>query len=334
MTSLPTKKCWKKSLLLLFLLLAFPLFFFGGPDYFSPRLLRELWNLGHFFFFAIFAALLDSYWCAKQRSVFFRIITVFTGLFLVGLSTELIQMGVPGRSFAWIDLFRDVTGGLAFLFWRISTSVSSVQSVLYKTAAMALLLANIIPLGGMALDEYRARKDFPLLAGFENKSELTRWKGDAELSQSSFVSVQGGYSGKIRLTTDQYSGISLHHFPGNWSNMKGLVFSIFNPGSQIELYYRIHDNLHRGDMQMYNNRFNGRTTLDPGWNEISIVMTDIASSLQGRTMNLTQIEGFGIFVISLNERRVLYIDNLRLFSKLYPVKKEKQLLDKMTGSLR
>ncbi len=30
-------------------------------------------------------------------------------------------------------------------------------------------------------------------------------------------------------------------------------------------------------------------------------------------MDLTQIEGFGVFVIRQNERRVLYIDNVRLF---------------------
>ncbi len=95
--------------------------------------------------------------------------------------------------------------------------------------------------------------------------------------------------------------------------MEGLAFSIFNPGSQIVLHYRVHDNLHIGDMQLYSNRFNGKSVLTTGWNEVIIPIADILSGPQERSMDLTKISSFGIFVISQDERRVLYIDNVLVF---------------------
>jgi len=257
--------------------------------------------------------LLDNHWCEKQRSILFRFSACCLVLFFVGLSIELIQIAVPGRSFTWIDLFRDVSGGLAFLSWKISSSVSSTQTTFYRTAAFFILLVNCIPLGRMGLDEYRARRDFPLLSGFENSSELSRWNGGAELSQSDSVSLQGKYSGMMRLTTEKYSGISLRHFQGDWSGRNGLTFSIFNPGAEITLHYRVHDSAHRGDMQAYSNRFNGKAVLSGGWTTITIPMADILTGPRNRPMDLTHIEGFGVFVIRQNERRVLYIDDVRLF---------------------
>ena len=51
----------------------------------------------------------------------------------------------------------------------------------------------------------------------------------------------------------------------------------------------------------------------PGWNDIVIPMTDILYGPQGRRMDLTQIRGFGVFVTRQTDRRVLYLDNVRLF---------------------
>ena len=132
----------------------------------------------------------------------------------------------------------------------------------------------------MALDEYRAHREFPLLGDFENKSELSRWEGGARLSRDTEVSQQGNYSAKITMTTDHYSGVSLRHFPGDWSGWTGLAFSVFNPDREFELYYRVHDILHRGDMQEYSNRFNGKNVLHHGWNDIVIPI-----SLRGQVLN-------------------------------------------------
>ena len=102
------RKSSNYSLLSLLLLLASPLFFFGGPDYYSPRLLNEFWNLGHLFFFGLFAVFLDRYLCSRRCPMLFRIVVTVTALLFVGLAIELIQLGVADRSFSWEDLFRDL----------------------------------------------------------------------------------------------------------------------------------------------------------------------------------------------------------------------------------
>ena len=66
-TRLPAmEKTLNYGLLSALLILASPLFFFGGPAYYSPRLFNEFWNLGHLFFFALFVFLLDSYLVSRQ----------------------------------------------------------------------------------------------------------------------------------------------------------------------------------------------------------------------------------------------------------------------------
>jgi VanZ family protein len=106
------------SLLSLLLLLSSPLFFFGGPDYHSPRLLNAFWNLGHLFFFGLFVVILDSYLCSKRCSMLFRVVVTVSVLLFVGLAIDLIQLGMTGRFFSWSDLFRDLSGGVIVLFWR------------------------------------------------------------------------------------------------------------------------------------------------------------------------------------------------------------------------
>ncbi|TKB07435.1 VanZ family protein [Desulforhopalus sp. IMCC35007] len=296
----------------LVLVIASPLFVWGGPDLYSHRLLTELWNLGHLVFFALFVVLLDHYWYSQQRSKFFRIFATLIVLLSIGLTTELIQFGIAGRYFSWIDLCRDISGGFIVLFWKISQKEARVQGALFRLIALLLLCINMIPLLKISFDTYHSYREFPLLAGFEHKTELSRWDGLARLSLDSQIHLQGNYSGKIELGTEQYSGVFLNQFPRNWSNHKALSFNVYNPGPSLQLHYRVHDNLHSGDFQDFSNRFNGSSVLDHGWNEIIIPMADILHGPQNRKMNLDKIQSFGIFVVQQKDKRIIYIDNVRL----------------------
>ncbi len=305
---------FRKYYKVLFFLLCiiFPLFFYGGPAYDSPRLLDEIWNLGHFFYFGLFALLLDDYLELQNHSYFFRVCANIGVLLFVGTAIELIQLGMVDRIFSLGDVFRDVSGGCVVLCWRMSSAVSRWQLRILTILAIGLVLLNLLPLSVVAFDEYSAYRDFPLLSGFESRLELDRWGGDIELAQDSFVARQGNYAAKIALTTKQYSGVSLHYFPGDWSEWNKLVFSVYNPGPLLELHFRVHDNQHTGDKQQYDNRFNGSTVLQSGWNEVIIPMSDIANGPRDRQMDLTKIRGFGLFVIRQSENRTLYLDNVCL----------------------
>ena len=94
----------------------------------------------------------------------------------------------------------------------------------------------------------------------------------------------------------------------------GMVVSFWRQGGgELTLHYWVNDRLHRGKMHEYFNRFNGDTVLHPGWNDIVIPMIGILYGLSGRTMDVTKIRGFGLFVMRQTDSRVLYLDNVRLF---------------------
>ncbi len=295
------------------LLLIFPFFFIGGADYYEPRSVKELWNLGHWVFFAVFVLVLDSYWCATHRSVLFRVLATFFIVLLVGGGIELIQQRFAGRTCSMSDVVRDLLGGASVLLWKAAYRQRRLQAIVSGILLTTVVVYSFLPLGFALTDEFRSYQEFPLLAGFECDAELGRWGSRVEMHRVSTPRLQGEYSAKITLTTDKYSGVSLDHFPGDWSGKKGLAFNVFNPGRQLVLYYRVHDSLHRDDVeQRFADRYNGRTVLEYGWNEIIIPMTDIINAPKNRKMDSTKISGFGIFVMNQPERRVLYIDNVRL----------------------
>lgn len=295
------------------LLLIFPLFFIGGPDYDSRRSLKELWNLGHFFFFMIFILVQDSYWCSMHRSIYFRMGVAFFTVACVGLGIELLQLNIAGRFFSWNDVGIDLMGGAAALLWRARRSLPRLQATLAALASIFVVGVNFVPLGSVLADEYRSARDFPLLAGFETTMELRRWADDrGGLSRVTMPRVQGRYAARITLTTDKYSGVALKYFPGDWQGRQALAFDVFNPGQPLILHHRVHDAFHRGAMQTYGDRYNGRTLLAEGWNAIIIPMADIIAGPKERQMDVTKIRGLGVFVVQQKERRVLFLDNVRL----------------------
>ena len=295
------------------LLLVFPLFFINGPDSCSPQSLKEIWNLGHFFFFALLVLVLDSHWCSTGRSILFRISGMFLTLGCVGLGIELIQLSIAGRFFSWSDVGRDLLGGAVAFLWKTGRKLPRIQSALIGFLSTFIVLFQLVPLGIILADEYRSYRDFPLLSGFENEAELKRWStGQVELSMVSSPRLQGRSSVKITLTTEKYSGLSLRHFPNDWSGWNALAFNVYNPGQPIILHYRIHDFQHSTKMQTYTDRFNGRVALEYGWNEIIIPLTDILEAPEHREMDMTKICDFGLFVTQQTEKRVLFLDNVRL----------------------
>ena len=295
-------------------LLLFPLFFIGGADYYDPRSVKEIWNLGHFLFFALFTLVLDDWLKAKGRSIFFRVVGTSCIVLGLGLGIELIQLSLANRSCSLSDVVRDLSGCAIVLLWRAGYPPLSFRTLLCTTLLLIVSCINFFPLGAALADEYRGYRDFPMLAGFENDGEFSRWTSGrrGDFQRVSAPRVEGDFAAKITLTTDKYSGVSLDHFPRDWSGKSGLAFHVFNPGEQLILHYRVHDELHTTGEQRYSDRYNGRAVLENGWNEIVIPLADIINGPTARKMDITKISGFVLFVMQQPARRVLYLDNVRL----------------------
>ena len=155
--------------------------------------------------------------------------------------------------------------------------------------------------------------EFPVLADFESRFEIDRWTGDADFSIDHETYYHGKASLKVDLNTSLNSGVGLKHFPRDWFNYRELQFSIFNPDSEpIKLTCRIHDRQHTKGLQLYADRFNRNFSMSSGWNLIRIQLDQIENAPHKRKIALDQIQGLGIFAVSLSKPRTIFLDYVRL----------------------
>jgi len=305
----------KNSLIGVIAVICFVLFFVGGPDYYSQRSYKYFWDLGHILFFFILSYLILLNWPKSSKTTFLRqsIVIIFITICLGGL-VELIQAGSV-RTPDIMDLIRDIIGCLVALsFWKpAKKTISKAKLKICQIISVILVAIAFLPMVTAYLDEIAAMKQFPILSDLETRYEIDRWTGDADFSIDHEIYHHGKGSLKVNLNTSLFSGVSLKYFPRNWLNYSELQLSIFNPDFEaIQLTCRIHDKQHTQGIQLYEDRFNRRYSILSGWNLIKIQLKQIENSPHKRKMALNQIQGLGIFAISLSKPRVVYIDYVRL----------------------
>jgi hypothetical protein len=158
-----------------------------------------------------------------------------------------------------------------------------------------------------------AWEQFPALGTFESPFELDRWQGSAQLSIDRMVKAMGEASLKIVMDTEQYSGASLHYCPHDWRGFAHLQFRVFNPSPEpLKMTCSVTDYQHHRNGYQYDDRFNQRLLIQPGWNQFVFDIQKIENAPAGRKLNMTEINGFGIFATRLPAPRTVYLDDLRL----------------------
>lgn len=292
---------------------SFPFFFWGGPDYYSSRVLKEIWNLGHILFFFLLSIYLFNHPAFTRLTMRRRFLLCATIILLLGASIEIIQLHLSDRTSSLADVLRDVSGFMIASFTGLFKGVKShFARVVNILCVSAILAASFFPLGTRILDGVHARIAFPGLAGFERTEELKRWEArEVTMSRVSSPVRSGRYALRIDFSTARYAGLSLMHFPHDWRGYEALCFSIYNHGEPFLLHIRVHDELHRQN-QEHDNRYNRGVLVESGWNDIRLDMYDILNGPRGRQMNLAAIEGFGLFVMKQRTPRTLYLDDLHL----------------------
>ncbi len=305
----------KNVLLTAIAIICFVLFFTGGFSYYAPRSYKHFWDLGHILFFSILTYLILVNWpkgaetTFLTQGVFVSIITICLGSLI-----ELFQTG-PFRTSDLMDVARDIIGCLvAVAFCAPSRkTVSKTGLKILQAISVILVLMAFLPLIVAISDEIRARGQFPVLADFESRFEKGRWTGDADFSIDHHIHSHDKASLKVTLNTSKYSGVALKYFPGNWRDYQELQLSIYNPDSvPIKLTCRVHDRRHTRGIQLYEDRFNQSFAISTGWNLIRIPLSRVANAPLKRKMALNQIQGLGIFAVSLPGQRTIYIDDVRL----------------------
>ncbi|MGB5984428.1 MAG: hypothetical protein WBG37_03920 [Desulfobacterales bacterium] len=270
--------------------------------------------MGHILFFALLTYQLQAIPRFRNFSYLRQGVLALATALILGLGIELIQSGIQ-RTLDGEDLLKNGLGalvGAAFL-------LSARRRITGKTLAGFQILVGILtalgiyPLLTAGVDEYRAWRQFPILADFETCWELERWTGGAQFDISDEVSFQGQRALRVDLNTETYSGVALSYFPQNWSGYSRLRMEVYNPAEDpLVLTCRIHDARHTRGPQDYHDRFNRRFTILKGWNTMTIELAQVAQAPRARTLDLSRIRGLGLFSVRLSQPRTVYLDGVRL----------------------
>ena len=297
-----------------FLAIGSVLLFLGGPDYYSSRSFKSLWDIGHIIYFVLFASLLSRWSPVSRMSLAWQWAIILVTTLLLGVSIEFMQYGTA-RTPDTGDVLRGLTGSfLVLVFGSLGSKLQPARRRLsLQFSVLVLLLIQLWPATKSLIDEAIARYQFPLLSGHETPFEIDRWAGNARLSVETMASISAGKLLKLSLTTDQYSGAALNYFDGNWTSARTLKISLYNPDTDpLPITCRIHDLQHVDGDEEYEDRFNRSFLLMQGWNHIEINLDEVKESPANRNMDMSRIRGLGLFVVSLPAPRILYLDNVRL----------------------
>ncbi|HEB54744.1 MAG TPA: VanZ family protein [Gammaproteobacteria bacterium] len=292
------------------------LFFLGGPDYNSPRAFSAFWNLGHIIYFSLLSYALSKWTWLSRYHLIKRWLFILSVTLIIGTLIELVQYHIPNRTADPADVIRDLSGSFLFLSFSSAYSAGTGKlKIILRTIAIMLLLVLLRPLATSLLDEAIAWRQFPLLSSFETPFELDRWQGSAPMTIRHIPSIATGHILQITLSKARYSGVDLKYFPRDWRKYKTLELNIYNPQAQpLPITCRIHDLQHAQGMQQYSDRYNHRFLLTAGWNKIDIDLNDVAFAPRHRKMDMGQIQNLDIFVMSLPQPRVIFLDNIKLLA--------------------
>jgi len=311
---------------IIFILILTYFLFASGPVNYDSSLYRSLWESGHFILFAAIVFVLLKIRIIKDKPWYILALAIAPFCIFVGLITEVLQLLV-GRSFQYSDIINDVIGGYAgFLLSRfILTFSPGAITPLSKKRLFFTRIGFVIGIILLTLAGFRAfvftsihvwnmNDSFPVLADFEAPFELDRWEhSHSTISTSSEVVPSDEHSLKVTFYPAKYPGIVLRRLVNNWGGYNYLNFSINNPSNQaINIYLKIHDNEHIFRQFQYNDRFNEKLVLIPGWNDIRLPLKEIKNSPKNRKMNMRQIYLINFFMIKLEEETTIYFDDVFL----------------------
>jgi len=302
------------SPLILILMGAAPFFFLGGPTYHSSQSHKAAWDLGHILFFSIATILLYRSLRSKKTGWSERnvLVVLFFCILGLGITVELLQMLTSGRQPDPFDVARNQIGCLAgFALVTLGSNVSWLKP--YRCVVAVGLLIACWPLARSLMDEQIAQAQFPVLANFETPFERLRWVSPKQLKIEKGRASNGKRAMRVQLSTSQYSGTSLFYFPGDWTGYRVLHFDVYNPREEeLTLHCRIHDKHHWKSRGVFADRFHQKFRLMQGWNTFQIDLSAVKEAPATRTMDMQQIESFGLFVIKQSQPHTIYIDNVYL----------------------
>lgn len=182
-----------------------------------------------------------------------------------------------------------------------------------KTAFSLLCVLALIPVGSVILDQCSARRDFPLLAGFESPLEKGRWTlNGVSMKRSPENSTQGRFAAEVSVSEKDfdYPGLFLEDMPRDWRDADALRFDVFWPADgPRELCVRMDDQKYN---PAYRDRFQKSFVLNPGMNRIRINREEYGLTSGGAPLDLSHVMRMGLFFLSAEKGEAFFLDDVKL----------------------
>ena len=241
---------------------------------------------------------------------------IFSAAALAG-GIERIQE-FTGREASMSDFEDGIAGsalaGCALAAWPLRARVLWLSlTAILVTAVSAVVLQP-------AWREFRAMQwrsaHFPLLADFEENTELPLWLSShqadaqhgADIERSQDFASRGAWSLRVSTQLTEFPGVRFLCGEQDWRGRKALAFDLYNTGAAFDLALRIDDDFPKPDR---GDRFLKTLPVASGWNHFSIPIVEIAAAPK-RPMNLAAVRRIVVFLDSPKEPHVFYLDHLRL----------------------
>lgn len=283
------------------------LFFVSALDATALPTMRYLWNMGHVVFFALLTLAVGKF---RPWQSMVEVFIYLGAILLLSLTIEFTQRFL-GRDLSAMDMLRNLIGCMITLLF-------TARKYLHISVISFLSFVFAFDLTGLAVTSWtdiKIQTRAPIVENFESEFTLARWGGVGELSLTAEQVKEGNTSAKAVFPIGHtYSGIGTHDVLRNWSGYEFLHLAIFNPHEEtLTMTMRIHDGTHENKSdQQYLDRYNTQLTLEPGWNDLQVPLSEIQNAPDGRTMDMTNITNIGLFFSNLELVRVLYLDDFHL----------------------
>lgn len=106
-----------------------------------------------------------------------------------------------------------------------------------------------------------------------------------------------------------WPGVRYEAGGANWQAYETLACDVYNPGDSFGLTFRIDD---RAGPSRYDDRFNRKMRIHPGWNRIRLPLDEIRSGPRARELDVAAIARVSLFGAKTESGPTFYLDNVRL----------------------
>ena len=299
------------------------------PNMSGSVLQDNIQNSGHVVVFAIVAIVAFAFGRSWGIADFYNYTQAALVGVICGIGIEALQYPLPDRDASLGDIGRDaigVTVGLLVVAGLVSFRTATLRSWLWRIpllmVAFSIFTFGVFPVVE-CLVAFRSRdRSAPVLMSTDHfwwkqflSANTSKWWLDE--TPADWPNDSDGQVCYVEFHPDyKYPNIHLREVFGDWSAAEAFVFEVYSTMPHtIDLAIRIGDQKHEQSGDDYFDRYNTVREIRPGFQSISIPISEIRAGPKLREMDMSKIRGLFFFLVKPTQKTRLLFDNVRLVER-------------------